>query len=85
MKRRRCRRSGIFAHSLRRVRRRFRARGRGGLNIMTRLRVRVRAKSSPLERASNYPKSRPVGGDFTALSGTTFGGFRKPDVLAMAE
>ena len=32
--------------------------------MMMRARLRVRAEFSPLERALNYPKSRPAGGGF---------------------
>jgi len=44
--------------------------------------VGVRAEFSPLERALNYPKSRPAGGRF---AGAMIGRFHEPDILVMAE
>jgi hypothetical protein len=38
-----------------------------------------------LERASNYPKSRPAGGGFATFAGAMFGRFQMPDALVMAE
>ena len=37
----------------------------------------VRAEFSPLERALNYPKSRPAGGCITTLAGAMFGRFHE--------
>jgi hypothetical protein len=37
----------------------------------------VRAKFSPLERALNYPKSRPAGGGFATLAGAMSGRFHE--------
>jgi hypothetical protein len=54
----------------------------------------VRAEFSPLERALNYPKSRPAGGGCATFAGAMSGpapwvGFMDlvfgPDVLVMAE
>jgi hypothetical protein len=45
----------------------------------------VRAEFSPLERALNYPKSRPAGGGFALLPARCPAGSEKPDVLVMAE
>jgi hypothetical protein len=44
---------------------------------MVRLRLRVRVEFSPLERALNYPKSRPAGGGFATFAGAVSGQFRK--------
>jgi len=38
-----------------------------------------------LERALNYPKSRPAGGGFATFAGAMSGRFHMPDVLVMAE
>jgi hypothetical protein len=40
---------------------------------MARSRLRVRAEFSLLERALNYPKSRPAGGGFATFAGAMSG------------
>jgi hypothetical protein len=45
----------------------------------------VRAEFSPLERALNYPKSRPAGGGFAPCWRDVRPVCEKPDILAMAE
>jgi len=56
---------------------------------MMRLAAARAGEISPLERALNYPKSRPAGGGFATFAGAMSGRFHGlvcgPDILVMAE